>query len=128
MTGTVSAVKIDDGGLITLDDITRIAALAKRNKLHPIKLYDGTEGFLVYTNDGMIHRVRVEQARADWKDYHRAVRVLRRLRLSDNAQYRRMSKGWWQTALKEEVTLGIRNRERVSLILRAEKTRMKEQA
>ena len=124
MTDTGNAVEIDDGGLITLDDITRLAALVKRKQLHPIKLYDGTEGFLVYANDGMIHRVRVEQARADWKDYHRAVRVLRRLRLSDNAQYRRMSKVWWQTALKEEVTLDIRERERVSRILRAEKARV----
>ena len=65
-----------------------------------------------------------EGSRLAWALYYRAVRVLRRLRLSDDAQYRRMSKVWWQTALKEEVTLGIRERERVSRILWAEKARI----
>lgn len=34
-------------------------------------------------------------ARDEWREYHRAVRVIRRLRIADEFTYRRFSSCWW---------------------------------
>lgn len=54
-------------------------------------------------NPEFIHALRCDEARAAWRIYYRAVRILRKLRLDDRNFFMRMSQCWWHAVYKFEV-------------------------
>ena len=93
------------------------------NRIRP-QIIDGKEYYVLMMRPEQGRDIIKDmQARENWKDYYRSVRILRRLRQEDTPRFRAMSRLWYKVALKEELTLDIRERERVANILRAEKDR-----
>lgn len=74
---------------ITLADIDQIKAKVK-NHVRP-QLIDGRLCYVVVMSPPQLHDIKVMQARDDWRDYYRSVRILRKLHLENPQRARRFS-------------------------------------
>ncbi len=79
--------KID--GVITLETIIRAKRMLASATIRP-----GPQGYMVYPGLEQWHDILCERARQDWYDYYRCMRIMRRIRQGDEAQWQRFRKVW----------------------------------
>lgn len=83
----------------TLEMLRGACALAQQRSIEQNEHGD----YMIFPRPDQLHDIRCMQARDDWKDYYRSVRTLRRLRLRDQKQFRRLSQAWWHGYYKDEL-------------------------
>ncbi|MDP2621547.1 MAG: hypothetical protein Q8P46_15485 [Hyphomicrobiales bacterium] len=87
---------------LTMETIIAAKDFALKAEIQPIER-NGHEFYMVVMPDGSTQKVSAMRARADWRDYYRSVRILRRIRQANVATFQRFSRVWYDCSYKAEI-------------------------